>query len=86
MSMTKDKLLAFVEVYQDETEEFHKAQAVKLIRYFRHSLPLAPYAQNEHTAIRNTIRRIEDELKEGLIAGEEACNTLIDAVDQSLTT
>jgi len=81
--MSKDMLLAFVTVYQDNIEEFYKGQFATLLRYFRGSLGPQVYGSADGKDLRLRMRNIEDQLAEGLITGEEACNGLIDAVDQT---
>ena len=82
--MTKDMLVAFVAVYQDNIECFYKAQAETLLRYFRGNMGPQINGSDAGKDLRLRMRRIEEQLAEGLITGEEACNGLIDAVDQVL--
>ena len=82
--MTKDMLVAFVAVYQDNIEWFYKAQAETLLRYFRVYIGAQINGSDAGKDLRLRMRRIEEQLVEGLITGEEACNGLIDAVDQVL--
>lgn len=80
--MSKDMLLAFVTVYTDNIEEFYKGQFATLLRYFRGNLGPQINGSAEGKDLRLRMRNIEDQLAEGLITGHEACNGLIDAVDQ----